>query len=207
VSNWFLGLPLELGHGLELPAPPPGARLLHAADLHVTLAFLGPVGAVRARRAAGVFEDLLRSRLREPIEVTFERALPLGPSQRFSVVAATLGAGRATCEALLAELRNAPCDAIGVARDPRPPLPHVTLARVDRRAGLREREHVLAWAAKLDLSKVRARLASAALFTRASAVAGGELSAGPRPRYTRVLEWDLHGRDLHGRGLRREDQR
>lgn len=183
MSNWFLALPLEALQGLALPSPPPGLHLLDPADLHVTLSFLGAVGEERARVAAEVFARELRSRPRRALEVSFERAEPLGPPQRFSVIAATLLEGRAECEALLAELRDAPCEALGITPDRRPPLPHVTLAREERRAGPRERARALEWAAGLDLTGVRARIARAALFTRAPTGGGA--------RYARVLEWEL----------------
>jgi 2'-5' RNA ligase len=189
VSNWFLGLPLEALHGLELPAPPLGVRRLDPADLHVTLSFLGAVGEDRARSAAAVFAQQLQARPRRALDVSFERVLPLGPPARFSVLAATLGEGRDECAAWLEELRDAPCDALGIPRDLRPPLPHVTLARVDRHARPRERERALEWAAGLDLSRARARITVAALFTRAPLGDKSRSSGGQR--YARVLEWNL----------------
>lgn len=189
MSNWFLGLPLEALHGLALPPPPRGVRLLDPADLHLTLSFLGAVGEERARFAAEVFARQLQSRPRRALDISFERVLPLGPPARFSVFAATLHDGRDECAAWLAELRDAPADALGIPRDLRSPLPHVTLARIARQASPRERERAVEWAASIDLSAARARITVAALFTRAAL--GVQPRGSARPSYTRVLEWNL----------------
>jgi 2'-5' RNA ligase len=52
-----------------------------------------------------------------------------------------------------------------VPRDSRPPKPHVTLARPQRRASAEERRQGLAWAARLELGHVQARLDRVALYT------------------------------------------
>ena len=165
MPNWFLAFPLDELRGLDLPRPPSGVSLLSTADLHLTLAFLGPVGEERALRAAGtLFEGLSRARC-ESFACSFERLEPLGPVGRFSVLAATLAEGRPRAVELLSRHRDAACDTASAPRDSRPPLPHITLARIARGATHSQRADALAWSRSVDLRPARAHLRRIALFT------------------------------------------
>lgn len=165
MPNWFLAFPLDDLRGLELPAPPSGVKLLSASDLHLTLAFLGPVDEPRARRAAAVLFDALARERCESFTCAFERAEPLGPAGRFSVIAATLSDGRQRAVDLLFRHRDAACDAASAPRDARPPLPHVTLARIARNATQSQRTAALEWSRSLDLRSAYAHMRRIALFT------------------------------------------
>jgi 2'-5' RNA ligase len=165
MSNWFLAFPLDEHVGLELPRPSSGVSLLSTADLHLTLAFLGPVGEERALRAAALlFEALARERC-ESFPCSFDHLEPLGPAERFSVLATTLSEGHLRAVELLSRHRDAACDAASAPRDPRPPLPHVTLARIARSATHSQRADALAWSRSVDLRSARAHLRRIALFT------------------------------------------
>jgi 2'-5' RNA ligase len=104
-----------------LPLQMAGGRSLAAADLHVTLCFLGAVdegrvGALRERAAA------IRSR---PFDLQFER-LEFWPKAR--IISATVAQVPRVGSALAQSLQDLAGDA-GLTLDARPWRPHVTLVR------------------------------------------------------------------------------
>ena len=96
-ANWFIAFPVSTEGLLErLEPPPPRVRLFAAEDLHVTLAFLGPVGEDAARRA---FEHTAALGL-APFRATLGEVVALGPPRRRSALAATIADGREGLRAL-----------------------------------------------------------------------------------------------------------
>lgn len=67
--------------------------------------------------------------------------------------------------AFLTEWRDIAPLALGARCDTRAPLPHVTLARPQRRATTEQREEGLAWAKTIVLPAVNIRLDRVALYT------------------------------------------
>lgn len=163
MDNWFIGLPVEAGAWYEALEPPPGARLLHPQDLHLTVAFLGKVGEEAARRAFALAPSWPSASL----WVSLGKVVPLGHPRRFSALSATLEEGRAQVEAAMGQVRDAMADAAEAEREQRPPLAHVTLARASRTASAPQRKHILAWAASVDLHAPRVLLDRLCLYTRA----------------------------------------
>jgi len=161
--NWFVGLRVPPAAGVaegvtDLPA---GVRRFAAEDLHLTVAFLGSVGEEAARRAWAAC-GLASS---PPIAATLAEVVPMGSPRRFSALAAELAEGhREACD-LIDALRAPMLAAAGSRPDTRPPRPHVTVARLRRRASPAERRDALAWAAALSLSGASIELTELALFT------------------------------------------
>ena len=168
MSNWFVALPFAG----ELPrrlAPPPGVRWLDARDLHLTVAFLGPCGEARALRAwNAVVAELARDSC-APVTVSFGSVGAMGSPRRFSALAARIEVGRDGLRALLGRVAPAALAAAELPPDPREPEPHLTIARLSRSAGRRERDEALEWAGDLDLSGVRASFDALELWTSAEA--------------------------------------
>ena len=161
--NWFVGLrvPLAAGVARAVTEPPAGVRRFAAEDLHLTVAFLGAVGeeaALRAWAAGG--------RATGPaIAATLAGVVRMGSARRFSALAAELGEGhREACD-LIDALRTPMLEAAGSRPDTRPPRPHVTVARLRRRASPAERRGAVAWASGLALPSGSIELAELALFT------------------------------------------
>jgi 2'-5' RNA ligase len=122
--------------GLRLhPAPPPRVRVFATSDLHVTLGFLGSVQESDARRA-------------------WDR---IGEFPSFRTVTGLAG--------MITEARQTLLSAAGAPEDNRPPLPHMTLARIQRRAKAAERRQALRWADTIDLRDVTFTAPSVALYT------------------------------------------
>jgi 2'-5' RNA ligase len=163
--NWFVALPVPptAWFAARITAPPAGCRLLHADDLHFTVAFLGAVEEHAARAGFAA--------LRWPggaQEVTLGDVVPMGNPRRFSALSAVAVAGRAELEAAMTQARSAVWAAAGASPDSRPARAHLTLARPQRRATAAQRTAALAWAAGLRLHAVRIALDRIALYTWAA---------------------------------------
>jgi 2'-5' RNA ligase len=76
--------------------------------------------------------------------------------------------GRAPLVDMIAEARGPLLTEAGAPEDHRPPLPHVTLARIQRRATAAERRQALRWGHTIDLRTVTFTAASVALYTWAN---------------------------------------
>jgi len=164
-ANWFVALPVEAGPWLDrLTPPPPGVRLFAPSDLHATVAFFGDVGEAAASDAFTLAERWHGG----PIEVGLGGLRALGPRRRPSALSATLESGEASVAAGITAVRDDMLDAAGARPDRRPPLPHVTLARIARRASDAERRAALAWASAIDLGGPQIVLDRIALYTWSS---------------------------------------
>jgi 2'-5' RNA ligase len=167
-ANWFIALPVPAGPWLEALQPPPGVRLFAREDLHLTVAFLGPVSAERARAA---FDHAGALPLR-PLEIGLAQVAALGSPRRPSAFSALLDQGRAEVERAIGALRDVLCDAAGAAREHRPPLAHVTLARPARTLTAEQLRAARAWAGDVSLAGTHAHVTRVALFTRSEAPSG-----------------------------------
>src|SRR5687767_14263103 len=178
--NWFIGLSVLAPQLHErIGAPPPGVRLVHRDDLHLTLAFLGAIDEARARDAWAERHRLAPLAPSQPMG--FGAVVGLGNPRRPSALSARLVVGEAEFRDAIARARDAMHDAAGVAREQRPPLPHITIARMRRSATDREHRAALAWATSLDLRDVPASVERVALYTGRS---------GPGERQYRTVEDD-----------------
>jgi RNA 2',3'-cyclic 3'-phosphodiesterase len=139
---------------------PSRARALHADDLHLTLAFFG---GVAPERAAQGFAATSRHRLPR-ITVRLGRVVPMGPEGRWTALSALIEEGRETVAAAMLAVRDEATDAAGVARETRPPVPHLTIARLHAKASATERAAAVSWASSLALD-VALELREVALYT------------------------------------------
>jgi len=160
--NWFIGWPCATpALAPRLAGAPPGVRRLGASDYHLTLAFLGAVDEATARATfAGVPPSLAA-----PVDVRLGRVRLMGHPRRGTALAATLTDGADVLAHRIAAHRAPLLDAAGARPDDRRPLPHLTIARIHRRAAPAEREAGLAWASELELGDVTHRIDALALYT------------------------------------------
>lgn len=138
---------------------PARVRALHAADVHVTLAFLGGVGPERARAAFDAAAALSLA----PMEARLGTLVPLGPEDRWTALSVLLEDAPSLVAAMRA-VRRVATAAAGVLEETRAPLPHVTVARVHAKASDAEREAAVRWARGVRLTGTL-RLERLALFT------------------------------------------
>lgn len=160
-QNWFVALPVTAGPWFSaLPPVPTGFRSFHPEDLHITVAFFGPVG----ERAARAGWEAARWTV-GAVDASLGSVVPMGDPRRYSALSALLVQGREVVEAEIGAFRAPALAAAGAAPDRYAPKAHLTLARPMRSAGPSERAAGLTWAAALDLTEVRVRLDRIALYT------------------------------------------
>jgi 2'-5' RNA ligase len=129
------------------------------------LGFLGAVQEKTAREAwsrVGDFDSFRQ------VAGSFSSVEPLGNRRKPSALSAIVEDGRGPLSDMIAEARGPLLAAAGAPEDTRPPLPHMTLARIQRRASGPERRLALRWARDLDLGGVTFHAESIALYTWAS---------------------------------------
>jgi RNA 2',3'-cyclic 3'-phosphodiesterase len=164
-ANWFFAFPLDGTFVLRLPELPSGFRRFHPRDVHLTLMFLGGSGEAAALRALGTLDERLSILEPPALDISLGAVVAMGPPRHYSALSALLERGRDEVSAVVAALRDPLADSANVLRDGRPPKPHVTLARPRQRASADERRAGLAWAARLELGHIQARLDRIALYT------------------------------------------
>jgi len=163
-GSWFIALPVPTDSWWSrVCAPPASARLFAPADVHLTVAFLGPVD----EKAAEAAFELAPQWPTGTLAATLTGVVAMGNPRRPSAFSVMVGEGAEEIARAIASVRDDMCGRAGARCDDRPPLPHVTIARPNRSAGRAEREAMLAWAQALDLGTPRVRLTSLALYTRA----------------------------------------
>jgi 2'-5' RNA ligase len=162
LANWFVALPVDPGAWFEakVTGAPHGVRVFAPSDLHVTVAFLGPVDEAAAARG---WEAL--SWGAGAIDATLGAVVGMGSPRRPSAYSALFDRGRPELEAGIAASRDAVYAAAGARPDERPAKAHLTLARPGRSASATDRAAGLRWAEGLSLSGTPVRLDRAALFT------------------------------------------
>lgn len=163
-ANWFIGLAPSVPPVLPLAPAPPRLRLFHPADLHLTLAFLGPAGAEAARAAW----ELLEGAPLAAVPATLGALAPLGPPARWSALSADVDGGRGLLVALMERWRGPLLAAAGARPDRRAPRPHLTIARPRRRATAAERAAALEWGRAQPVAGVPVRFDRLRLYTWAA---------------------------------------
>jgi 2'-5' RNA ligase len=132
----------------------------------MTLAFLGACGETVAHRALAALDERLARAPVGAFPISFGAVVPMGGSrQGYTALSALLERGRDRATEILTAHRDPLYEAAGRKPERRPPKPHVTLARPQRRASDDQRRAGLAWAADLDLSGVEQRIDRIALYT------------------------------------------
>lgn len=132
LPNWFIAFPVR--ESLWLPTMleglPPGIRAFHPLDLHLTLAFLGPVTELQARQA-------WNEALKTPPSATFISFLHMeafGGTRNPTAFSLTLQEGRASLIQVLNQQTRSVQQVAGARLETRPPRPHVTIARPSTKA-------------------------------------------------------------------------
>ena len=162
-ANWFAAFPMPTTDwfGPLVQTCPTTCRPFAAGDLHLTLAFFGGLEAAEVTR---VCDHLATLRL-PLLPFRFDHALLLPQPKRFSAVCLGLGEGRAEIAAQMARHRDPLLATAGKTPDPRPPLPHVTLARPIRKHKQVAQQEGAAWCHALGIPDISLTLDEIALYT------------------------------------------
>ena len=145
--NWFIGIPVPAATWLDevRTGAPEGLKMFSAGDVHLTVAFLGgvePEAARAAWEASGRFPF-------SPMRIKLGPLKAFGPRRQPSALSFVLDEGRDALVAYIGASRRAMWDAAGARHDDRPPLPHVTIARIPRKATPALRRACLDWAGRI----------------------------------------------------------
>ena len=164
--NWFIGLPVSAGSWFSavIAGVPHGVRVFHPLDLHLTVAFLGACSPSAARRGW----DALEGSAHEAIEARLGGVRGMGNRRRPSAYSLTLAEGHGETAALsriLGQWRALIMPAAGAPEDPRPPLPHITVARPPRKADGAQRAAAQVWLDGQTIPPVTVKLDRVALYT------------------------------------------
>jgi 2'-5' RNA ligase len=160
--NWFVAIAVPAEDWWSLvPEPPPGVRGFDPADLHITVAFLGPTDRQRAERAFALAVDFPRG----PIDIRFGDVEAMGDARRPAAYALAIERGFETLVAGMNAVREPMWREAGARGDARPPKPHVTIGRPRRKALPEERAAARAWARSVDVRGRAVRLHEIVLYT------------------------------------------
>ncbi|WP_250632034.1 2'-5' RNA ligase family protein [Rhodoflexus caldus] len=162
--NWFVALPVRgtetLLETLAATAPPE-VRLFAPEDTHLTIAFMG---AMPKERAAEVLKIMQKIDF-EPFQISLANLIPLPSAKHTSAFSYKLDQGHWQVVTLMEEWRSALLQAGGAPPDNRPPLPHLTIGRPQRKWGRQGVEQGIRWANNLPPVGFEALIDSVALYT------------------------------------------
>lgn len=144
--NWFAALPVS-AHGWlphVLRNLPSSCRAFHADDMHMTVAFFGAMPDSRVADIVAILDQIRAA----SIPLRLGPLLTLPTPKRVSAFSFSVAEGRERAASLIGRWRGPLLEAARARPDHRPPLPHLTVARLSRKASGPERAAALEWARK-----------------------------------------------------------
>lgn len=162
--NWFIAFPISAGNWYEtvITKVPAGIKSFEPIDLHITFAFLGPVGIEKAMLAWDRAQQLTIP----PLQISLAAMTPFGNPMKPSAYAFTLNKGRDELAAILVNYRDELLRLSGKKEDKYPnPTPHLTVARPPRDASDELRKRGTDWATNFPIPDVSLPVDSIALYT------------------------------------------
>lgn len=161
-ANWFIAFPVP---GFWLPQIlqhlPESCRPFHPSDLHMTVAFLGalePNAVLRVERELEETEAF-------GFEYRLGSLLTLPSNKRVSALSFSLREGKEEAATRMAALRDGFYKAAGQEPDPRPPLPHITVARPKYQARKGDLTEVFQWVQTTSPPDILLAVDELALYT------------------------------------------
>lgn len=160
-ANWFIGVRVPAGDWFAtLPEIPSGFQQFTPTDLHVTVAFLGPIAPAAAEAAWNARQP------HGPIAARLGAVKPFGRQRAYSALSAEVESE--ALHQLLADQCNLLRKAAGLPPEHRDARPHATLTRPARSATEAQRAAGLVWAQCLRVAGTPVTLDRIALFTGAN---------------------------------------
>lgn len=162
-ANWFVAIPVPAGQWFAplVRTVPERVRVFHPEDIHLTVAFLGSCGAELAGRAW----EQVRHHEGPVFPVVLGNVAPMGNPRRPSALSVVIEHGHEAVAELIGTLRGPAFEAAKARPERRPPLPHITVARLARKANAHERAAAIAWARSRERLGEQVTLERLALYT------------------------------------------
>ena len=160
--NWFIGLCPDTTEWLAalLVDKPKRVRGFHPNDLHITLAFLGNCSPINAQQT---WEHATKI---PPHATTIisNQLKPMGNPKRPSALSLTFQQDEIISQ-WISTYRGALLQQAGARPDNRPPLPHLTIARPQRRITDKQRANAVEWSQSIVVPSIPISFSTMALFT------------------------------------------
>ncbi len=161
--NWFVALPVPAEAWLQSLAStaPEEVNMFVPGDVHLTISFFGTMHPAKKLDII----QFLGGIAFEPFAISFAHLRPL-PTEKFpTALSFELVRGREEAVQIMEQWRDPLSDLAGTRRETRPPLPHVTIARPQRKYGAAGRRAALAWASTVEPPAGEFLIESIALYT------------------------------------------
>lgn len=141
--NWFVGLPVPAQTWLPgvLATLPEQCRGFVPSDVHMTVAFLGPIGD----RVGAELVHLIEKVDAPAFEITLGKLMALPKPKHPSALSFSVAQGREQAVRLMRRWRDRLIEAASARPDTREPLPHITIARPIRRYKHEGKQAALDW--------------------------------------------------------------
>ena len=162
-ANWFIALPVTSDNwsatgGVETPS---AIRRFHPIDLHITVAFLGPVSR---RRAMNAWKKLKDVKIPD-VPISFNQLKPFGSNSSPSAYSLTLSEGRDTLKDFISEHQSMLLGAVGKKPNKRRVVPHMTIARPRHRLTREDYFEISEWRSNYVVPDVTLTITEIALYT------------------------------------------
>ncbi len=161
--NWFVALPVPAEAWLPAIAntAPDEVKMFVPGDVHLTISFFGTMHPAKKLDIIQYVQGIGF----KPFAISFARLRPL-PTEKFpSALSFELAKGKEDVVQIMETWRDPLSALAGAQRETRPPLPHVTIARPQRKYGADGRRAALAWASTVEPPKGEVAVSSIALYT------------------------------------------
>ena len=161
--NYFVALPVSLGDWYETfkNTVPHNLKISSAVDLHITVSFLGNISPDISKKLCTVLQNI------DPVCFDFSLAtlMPLPSKRHFSALSFSLNVGREQISRYMSTHRNTFHNIAGTQPDHRGPLPHITVARPQKRATVQERSGILDWMQTVSPPQLTFKTGKLSLYT------------------------------------------
>lgn len=164
MANWFVAFPIpNTDQWIEqlLRDIPPELKPFHPDDVHLTLCFLGTLDTEQQQRLAREIAKIEG----HPFDVSLNSLRALPRPSFITAISFELDRGKEQAAQYIAQWREPLATMVGKKPDPRPPLPHITIARPRRKYGKRAQHVALEWIKSIQPPSVVLRIDRVALYT------------------------------------------
>lgn len=181
--NWFIAFPVIAGSDIvakSVDGRPPAILPVAADDLHITVAFLGPVSRRKAYSAWRKLADFSPG----SVDITFNQLKPFGPYSKPTAYGLSLAHGRESIHNLISSVRKKVLSSAGKKPHAGRIVPHVTVARPCRRLSRDDFSAISSWRNDYEVPAINIVIDEIALYTRSDKPDAGRFTIIERKSLT-----------------------